>query len=100
MKDQEVDDSLDGLVSLLPKSLHQDWVVAPKRAVTKTYIIGLVQGAGIALFFVGIAFDVAALRLVFPIAFICQLLAVQYIPWWREDKELAQLANAKKYTDV
>lgn len=100
MKDQDVDDGLDGLVSLLPKSLRQNWVVAPRRAITKTYIIGLVQGAGIALFIVGVAFDVAFLCLVLPIAFLCQHLAVKYIPWWREDKELSQLANVENETDV
>jgi hypothetical protein len=96
MNDQDVDDALDDLVKLLPESLRADWVVTSKRAITKTYLVGTIHGSGLALFIVGIAFDVEALRLAYPVAFVCMLLATKYLPWWREDKELSQLSRAKR----
>jgi len=96
MSEDHVDDSMDQLVALLPPSLREDWAVVPKRLFTKLYLAGAVHGAGAALLVVGLSLDIRPLVWVYPISFVALMLLTKYLPWWREDRELAELERASE----
>jgi hypothetical protein len=68
--------------------------VVPKKILLQTFLASLSLGAALALWIVGLTGDLPALRWAFPAVLIALMLLTRYLPWWRGDRQAAQLKAA------